>query len=88
MEPDGILTIKTFCKGKYIVLEIIDSGNGIDEEILKKLGTPFFTTKDNGTGLGLAVCYRIAERHMARIKVHTSESGTKFSVCFEIEEGK
>ncbi|MED3838660.1 multi-sensor signal transduction histidine kinase [Niallia circulans] len=88
MEPEGILTIKTFCKGKYLVLEIIDSGNGIDEEILKKLGTPFFTTKDNGTGLGLAVCYRIAERHMARIKVHTSETGTKFSVYFEIEEGK
>ncbi|MEM5594957.1 PAS domain S-box protein [Niallia circulans] len=40
MEPEGILTIKTFCKGKYLVLEIIDSGNGIDEEILKKLGTP------------------------------------------------
>ncbi|MEM5594956.1 ATP-binding protein [Niallia circulans] len=55
---------------------------------MKKARNPFFTTKDNGTGLGLAVCYRIAERHRARIKVHTSESGTKFSVYFEIEEGK
>ncbi|MCF2647194.1 response regulator [Niallia circulans] len=88
METEGILTIRTFCKGKHFVLEIIDSGNGIDEEILKKLGTPFFTTKDNGTGLGLAVCYRIAERHMARINVQTSENGTKFSVYFEIEQGK
>ncbi|WP_400245052.1 PAS domain S-box protein [Niallia sp. JL1B1071] len=88
MEAEGILTIRTFCKEKHLVLEIIDSGNGIDEEILKKLGTPFFTTKDNGTGLGLAVCYRIAERHMARMNVQTSEKGTKFSVYFEISEGK
>lgn len=88
MEAEGILTIRTFCEDKHIVLEIIDSGNGIDEEILKKLGTPFFTTKDNGTGLGLAVCYRIAERHRARINVQTSENGTKFSVYFELEKGK
>ena len=88
MDAEGILTIRTFCQEQYLVLEIIDSGTGIDEEILNKLGTPFFTTKDNGTGLGLAVCYRIAERHKARIKVKTSENGTRFSVYFEIVEGK
>jgi len=88
MDAEGILTIRTFCQEQHLVLEIIDSGTGIDEEILNKLGTPFFTTKDNGTGLGLAVCYRIAERHKARIKVKTSENGTRFSVYFEIVEGK
>jgi len=85
MDTDGFLTIKTYCIENHLVLEIKDSGKGMDEETLKRLGTPFFTTKENGTGLGLAVCYRIAERHQARIKVTTGEKGTTFSVYFEMK---
>jgi two-component system, sporulation sensor kinase E len=47
------------------------------------MGTPFFTTKDNGTGLGLAVCYSIAERHKARIDIDTGPEGTTFFVRFK-----
>jgi signal transduction histidine kinase len=61
-----------------------DQGQGIPTENMQKLGTPFWTTKDYGTGLGLAVCYGIAERHSAIIDVDTSSEGTTFYVRFQI----
>jgi len=64
------------------VLSIQDQGHGIKPEILEKLGTPFLTTKEDGTGLGLAVCYGIAVRHKANINIKTSETGTTFLVSF------
>ncbi|MCQ6280388.1 response regulator [Bacillus sp. EB600] len=82
MDPGGTLTVKTYSNEKEVVLEIHDSGKGINKEILDKIGTPFFTTKENGTGLGLAVCYSIADRHNAAIKVQTSKKGTCFAICF------
>ena len=59
-----------------------DQGSGLDPAIIEKLGTPFLTTKDRGTGLGLAVCYSIAARHSARIDFVTGASGTTFMVYF------
>lgn len=50
--------------------------------MLNTLGTPFITTKENGTGLGLAVCFRIAARHNAKIKIDTSPEGTTVKVEF------
>ncbi|PKG22344.1 hybrid sensor histidine kinase/response regulator [Niallia nealsonii] len=82
MSNDGVLTIKTYVEQENVILEICDTGEGIGDDVLDKIGTPFFTTKDNGTGLGLAVCYSIAERHNAKIKVNTSSKGTIFSICF------
>ncbi|MTV51060.1 hypothetical protein GJ688_19375, partial [Heliobacillus mobilis] len=67
-----------------VVLEVIDQGKGIDPEIYSKLGTPFVTSRAEGTGLGLAVCYSIAERHNAKIEVETTSEGTTFFVKFPI----
>lgn len=74
------LTIRTFSDGDDVVLAIQDSGKGISPEVLERIGTPFFTTKDNGTGLGLAVCYSIAARHNAKIEIETGVNGTTFSI--------
>ncbi|PKM77135.1 MAG: hypothetical protein CVU90_09050 [Firmicutes bacterium HGW-Firmicutes-15] len=82
MSSGGTMTIKTFTEGDNVVLSIGDQGHGIEPEVLEKLGTPFFTTKETGTGLGLAVCYGIAKRHNARINVETSSAGTTFYLCF------
>ncbi|TEB06092.1 Sporulation kinase E [Pelotomaculum schinkii] len=82
MSPGGKLTIKTLQDGDQVVLSIQDQGNGIKPDVLEKLGTPFFSTKDSGTGLGLAVCYSIANRHNAYMKVETGPGGTTFSVRF------
>jgi PAS domain S-box-containing protein len=82
MPSGGNLTIKTFQDKDFVVLEVQDEGSGIPLELLDKIGTPFFTTKDEGTGLGLAVCFSIAARHNASIEVNTDSSGTVFSVKF------
>ena len=80
MPSRGVITIKTYATNDHLILEIRDTGTGIPPDLLEKLGTPFVTTKDNGTGLGLPVCYRIAERHNAKIEIDTSPSGTAFFV--------
>ncbi|MDR3543112.1 MAG: ATP-binding protein [Desulfosporosinus sp.] len=82
MPKDGCLTIKTFMEGQNIVLSFKDEGIGIKPEDVIKLGTPFFTTKESGTGLGLPMCYSIAERHKAKIEVMTGPDGTTFLVQF------
>ena len=82
MPASGTLTIKTFTDGSGVVLSIRDQGPGIDPDILGKLGIPFITTKEQATGLGLAVCCGIAARHNATIDVDTGTSGTTFFVRF------
>lgn len=68
--------------GRNIVLSIRDEGTGINTEHISKLGTPFFTTKENGTGMGLPMCYSIVDRHKALIEVKTGPDGTTFLVRF------
>jgi len=87
MPPGGLLTIKTYQADNEVVLSVQDQGSGIAPEVLEKIGTPFFTTKDNGTGLGLAVCYSIAQRNNAKIDIKTSASGTTFYVLFRTKNG-
>ncbi len=83
MSTGGGLTIRTFQDDEAVVLSVQDQGKGIEPEVLDKLGTPFFTTKESGTGLGMAVCYSIAARHKATINVQTSSQGTTFYVRFK-----
>lgn len=82
MPTGGYLTIRTYIEGDETILAIKDQGTGIDSEVLKKIGTPFFTTKEQGTGLGLAICFNIAAHHNAVITVETSEKGTTFYTRF------
>lgn len=84
MSPGGILTIGTRSEHERSVLFIKDEGKGFTPDLLDRLGTPFLTTKENGTGLGLAVCYSIAARHNATISVETSTKGTCFRVSFPL----
>lgn len=79
----GLVTIKTYLDNDTIVLEIKDNGEGIHPEVLEKFGTPFISTKDTGTGLGIPICYRIAERHKAKIEIETSSTGTAFFIKFQ-----
>ncbi len=86
MSPGGKVNIKTYLNSGEVILLIQDQGMGIDPGVLAKLGTPFISTKDNGTGLGLAVCYSIAARHNARINVETGPGGTTFLTSFKVEK--
>lgn len=76
--------------GNEMYISIIDNGKGITEEVLKKLGTPFFTTKSNGTRLGLSVCFKIVKEHGDRIDISSIVGeGTTFKIilpCIDEEE--
>jgi len=82
MPLNGCLTINTYMDGQSIILSVSDEGSGIDAEHISKLGTPFFTTKESGTGLGLPMCYSIADKHNAVIEVKSGPDGTTFLVRF------
>ena len=82
MPDGGKVTISTAQVGNQIVMTVRDRGMGISPEIKDKIGIPFFTTKENGIGLGLPVCYQIAQRHEATIEVETGPEGTAFHFIF------
>jgi len=84
MSERGCLTVRSYVEDGNVVLAIEDEGCGIPAEDISKVGTPFFTTKDNGTGLGLATCYKIVESHNAKLHIESSSSGTTFFVLFPI----
>lgn len=81
--PGESIIIKTYTEDNEVILLVQDSGQGIEPAIVDKLGTPFFSTKDHSTGLGLAVCYSIASRHNAIIKIETGPEGTGIYVRFK-----
>ncbi len=83
MTEKGVLIIRTYQNDQEIVLVIEDQGEGIPPEVFAKLGTPFFTTKEKGTGLGLVNSFRIAERHHAKIRIETGAGGTTFKIVFK-----
>lgn len=82
MDQPGTVRVRTFIKNNTVCMEVIDQGGQIPAHVLEKLGTPFFTTKDCGTGLGLAVCYSIAFRHNAVLDIKTAAAGTTVLVVF------
>ncbi|WP_026673799.1 ATP-binding protein [Alkalihalobacterium bogoriense] len=66
---------------QFIEIKIEDNGIGMDEETVKKLATPFFSTKENGLGLGMAMSYNIIELHKGKVFVHSEKGkGTTFTI--------
>lgn len=82
--PEGgriALTGRNGENGDRVVLEIADTGKGIAAEHVPHIFEPFYTTKRNGTGLGLAVVARIIETHQGRIEVQSEAGkGTRFKM--------
>jgi len=71
--------------GDWIVTRVRDTGMGIDEELQEKLFTPFFTTKEDGTGLGLVTSRKIIEAHGGNIVVDsTPGDGTCFTIALPL----
>jgi len=83
--PGGTVNLSTYGDGQNkVCFAVRDNGSGIPPEISARLGTPFVTSKDNGTGLGLPVCYRIAERNKAKLEFETGARGTTFILKFDL----
>jgi signal transduction histidine kinase len=87
MPNGGELTISTKSipnkKNGYAMIQISDTGCGIKKENKNSIFDPFYTTKKNGTGLGLASVYRIIENHKGLIKVQSKES-EGFSITLQL----
>ncbi|MGO4376902.1 ATP-binding protein [Pseudoduganella sp. RAF19] len=88
MPEGGTLTVRTLHKDGYVVLEVADTGFGMDEVTLKRCLDPFFTTKgERGTGLGLATVYSMVERHSAQIAIESQPGqGTTVRISFPVAE--
>ena len=76
-------------RGDEVCVEVVDHGPGIAPEVLDKIFTPFFTTKDKGSGLGLAVAFSIVQNHGGRIQVSSKPgAGTTFRVSLPALTGR
>jgi len=87
MPEGGRLTLRTSANSSQVKIEVQDTGCGISPENMRKLFTPFFTTKEKGkgVGLGLAVTYGIIQRHQGRIEVQSKEGeGTTFTIYLPV----
>lgn len=84
----GKITVKTRLEGNEAVIELTDTGCGIKDEDLKNIFNPFFTTKPQGTGLGLAVTHKIIQEHNGKVKVESVwGGGTAFKIYLPLGEG-
>jgi C4-dicarboxylate-specific signal transduction histidine kinase len=73
--------------GRFVEISVMDRGCGISDENREKLFQPFFTTKDEGMGMGLAICRSIIEFHDGRLSVESPPAGgTLFTFTLPIEE--
>ena len=88
IEKNGKLDIKSFLKNNNSVagVEITDTGGGIPVDVLDNIFNPFFTTKNTGTGLGLALTRKIVEKHGGQIKIRNKiGEGVTFEIDLPID---
>lgn len=85
MPNGGLITIEVKAlSDKKAAIKFIDQGNGIPEEVINRIGEPFFTTKENGTGLGLMISKEIIEKHNGSINIKSDENGTSIEVILPL----
>ncbi|MCD4743328.1 MAG: two-component sensor histidine kinase, partial [Desulfobacteraceae bacterium] len=87
MDKKGKVIVEIFLNGYYVVLNFLDQGSGVDEKELEKVWTPFFTTKDSGTGLGLGIVKNIIDAHEGSISISNRKlKGTKVTIILPVKE--
>ena len=86
--PGGAVTVKTRAAAGRAEIAVIDRGAGIHPQQLNSIFNPFFTTKPQGVGLGLAICAKIVDEHGGKIAVESEPGkGSIFRVLLPMEQG-
>jgi len=85
MPEGGTITLATRSHGKHAVLEVLDTGTGMTEEVRQRCREPFFTTKEQGTGLGLASVHGVVRRHGGELEIQSTEGqGSTFMLSIPL----
>lgn len=82
-EDNKLITVNQYSDNKYVYIEIEDNGPGVTNDELIKLGEPFYTTKQKGTGLGLTLSKEIMQAHKGDLKI---ESKNGFKVLLSLKK--
>ncbi|USK53394.1 HAMP domain-containing protein [Cytobacillus solani] len=87
MKDGGNLTLSVFKENGYGVFKISDTGIGMSKIELDRLGTPFYSLKEKGTGIGMMVCYQIIDRMKGKIEVESEVGiGTTFNIFIPLAD--
>ncbi|MDP6361226.1 MAG: response regulator, partial [Planctomycetota bacterium] len=87
IEDRGTIFLRTSSTRGELLIQITDTGTGMDEEIRRRCMEPFFTTRKNGTGMGLATTFGTISRHNGRVEIDSSPGhGTTIRIFFPIRE--
>jgi two-component system sensor histidine kinase PilS (NtrC family) len=74
--PDGVtVTVRSQLQGRWFICDVLDDGPGLDPAVIAQAFEPFVSTKEGGTGLGLASVHRIAQNHGGTVTVESSPNG-------------
>lgn len=85
MPIGGVVTMGVTCDRETVTVFVEDEGEGVAPEALPRLMEPFFSTKENGTGLGLMVCHRIVEAHFGHMCIESQLGvGTRIDITLPV----
>jgi signal transduction histidine kinase len=84
-KKNGTIHLKAFYTGDGTIIQVEDNGIGISSDIIEDIFVPFYTTKENGSGIGLSLSKQIMQNHDGTISVNSVlNKGTKFTLKFPI----
>jgi signal transduction histidine kinase len=85
IEGGGKIAISSERKRNKVIVDVADTGPGIEEEVVARIFDPFFSTKKKGSGLGLAIVFSIAKTHGGSVELkNTSPEGSRFRVTLPL----
>ncbi|MBC7123417.1 MAG: HAMP domain-containing histidine kinase, partial [Pseudothermotoga sp.] len=87
--PNGKIVVRSFQEADRVVVSVFNMGEPLSDKELRKIFTPFYTTKTQGTGLGLPICKKIVEdEHGGRIWAEPKNNGMEFFFEIPVKGGK
>jgi signal transduction histidine kinase len=87
VERPGAIAVRIAPDHEGVRVSISDSGAGVPPEVIDRIFTPFFSTKDSGLGMGLSISRTIVEAHGGRLWMESSTGGTTFSFTLPVRRG-